>query len=157
MLNSVKCCCRIVMSCRIHNDHLYSWIEPVHLILASELFVHACSYDSKTPSKPWTLLCIWKCIMTGEWTILVRCNYWQTNLDILLLWFLPCYCSGLENQSNGEWYCRTCQKDNIPALKNAYKPSSRRVDANVAAPDDRGRHIRHLEAHNSVGGCAICK
>lgn len=66
-------------------------------------------------------------------------------------------CAGAEKESD-KWYCRICKKDNVAVLKSAQKVSGRTVNGgNIIVADDRNRRVRHFQAPDSVGGCAICK
>ena len=78
--------------------------------------------------------------------------------------FMPAFCCThadlcrYRKKKSDKWYCRICKKDNVAVLKNAQKVSGRTVNGgNITLADDRNRRVRHFQASNFVGGCAICK
>lgn len=68
----------------------------------------------------------------------------------------PCPGCGKQGKHSGKSWCKTCQKD---IMKGAHRLSSKCVDiaANIPVRDDGMRNVRHFQAPDSCGGCAICK
>ena len=65
---------------------------------------------------------------------------------------------GAEKDSSNPW-CKICKNEISSATKGAHRVSSKFVDvgANIPASDDGGRNVRHFQAPDTSGGCAICK
>ncbi|KAG0622499.1 hypothetical protein M758_3G101300 [Ceratodon purpureus] len=65
---------------------------------------------------------------------------------------------GPEKDSSNPW-CKICKNEISSATKASHRVSSKFVDvgANIPASDDGGRNVRHFQAPDTSGGCAICK
>ena len=68
------------------------------------------------------------------------------------------FSEGPENGSSNPW-CKICKNEISSATKGAHRLSSKFTDlgANIPVSDDGGRNVRHFQAPDSSGGCAICK
>lgn len=66
--------------------------------------------------------------------------------------------AGPEKDSSNPW-CKICKNEISSATKASHRVSSKFVDvgANIPASDDGGRNVRHFQAPDTSGGCAICK